>query len=243
MSIHFRRRSATSRHACVRRTIPGMQIENSFAVKAAPDRVYEFLLDVNNVVSCVPGAELSEVVDPNTFKGKVRIKVGPVTVNYNGTATDHLARRGDAHGDPRGGRARDHRLRHRAGDDDHGGRRRRRQLEGDARPLTSPWSGGSPSSAAGSWRTSRVTWWDRPRSASSRSSRRRTRRGAGRHDRRDRAPERAHASSPPDPRRCGRISPDRRAAGRHPHPPRSTRWRSGAPWQRSGSAGSRCGRR
>jgi uncharacterized protein len=63
-----------------------MQIENSFAVKAAPDRVYEFLLDVNNVVHCVPGAELSEVVDPNTFKGKVRIKVGPVTVSYNGTA-------------------------------------------------------------------------------------------------------------------------------------------------------------
>jgi len=63
-----------------------VQIENSFAVKAPPDRVYEFLLDVNNVVSCVPGAELSEVVDPNTFKGKVRIKVGPVTVSYNGTA-------------------------------------------------------------------------------------------------------------------------------------------------------------
>jgi hypothetical protein len=63
-----------------------MQITNSFAVKATPDVVYEFLLDVNNVVSCVPGAELSEVVDPNTFKGKVRIKVGPVTVSYNGTA-------------------------------------------------------------------------------------------------------------------------------------------------------------
>ena len=66
--------------------MPGMQITNSFAVKASPDVVYEFLLDVNNVVSCVPGAELSEVVDPNTFKGKVRIKVGPVTVSYNGTA-------------------------------------------------------------------------------------------------------------------------------------------------------------
>jgi uncharacterized protein len=66
--------------------MPGMEITNSFAVKADPDRVYEFLLDVNNVVSCVPGAELSEVVDPNTFKGKVRIKVGPVTVSYNGTA-------------------------------------------------------------------------------------------------------------------------------------------------------------
>jgi uncharacterized protein len=34
----------------------------------------------------VPGAELSEVVDPNTFKGKVKIKVGPVTVAYAGTA-------------------------------------------------------------------------------------------------------------------------------------------------------------
>ncbi|HVC05549.1 MAG TPA: SRPBCC family protein [Candidatus Acidoferrales bacterium] len=63
-----------------------MEITNSFAVKAPPDVVYAFLLDVNNVVGCVPGAELSEVVDPDTFKGKVRIKVGPVTVSYNGTA-------------------------------------------------------------------------------------------------------------------------------------------------------------
>jgi len=63
-----------------------MQIENSFAVGAPPDRVYQFLLDVNQVVGCMPGAELSEVVDPTTFKGKVKIKVGPITVAYNGTA-------------------------------------------------------------------------------------------------------------------------------------------------------------
>lgn len=63
-----------------------MQIENAFEVSAPPDRVYEFLLDVNRVVGCVPGAELSEVVDPNTFKGRVKIKVGPVTVAYAGTA-------------------------------------------------------------------------------------------------------------------------------------------------------------
>jgi len=61
-------------------------IENSFEVGAPPDAVYAFLLDVNRVVACVPGAELSEVVDPNTFKGKVKIKVGPVTVAYAGTA-------------------------------------------------------------------------------------------------------------------------------------------------------------
>lgn len=63
-----------------------MEIENAFTVNAPPDRVYDFLLEVNNVVACVPGAELSEVVDADTFKGKVRIKVGPVTVSYNGTA-------------------------------------------------------------------------------------------------------------------------------------------------------------
>jgi carbon monoxide dehydrogenase subunit G len=63
-----------------------MQLENSFQVGAPPDRVFAYLLDVNKIVGCVPGAELSEVVDPTTFKGKVKIKVGPITVAYSGTA-------------------------------------------------------------------------------------------------------------------------------------------------------------
>src|SRR5438132_10702513 len=74
-----------------------VQIENMFDVAAPPDRVYAFLLDVNQVVHCMPGAELGEVVDPETFKGRVRIKVGPITVAYNGTARisekDDAARR------------------------------------------------------------------------------------------------------------------------------------------------------
>jgi carbon monoxide dehydrogenase subunit G len=63
-----------------------MQIENQFPVAAPPDTVFAFLVDINRVVGCMPGAELSEVVDPTTFKGKVKIKVGPITVAYNGTA-------------------------------------------------------------------------------------------------------------------------------------------------------------
>jgi carbon monoxide dehydrogenase subunit G len=63
-----------------------MQLENSFTVGAPPDKVFAYLIDVNKVVGCVPGAELSEVVDPTTFKGKVKIKVGPITVAYSGTA-------------------------------------------------------------------------------------------------------------------------------------------------------------
>jgi uncharacterized protein len=71
-----------------------MQLENSFTVGAPPDRVFAYLLDVNKIVGCVPGAELSEVVDPTTFKGKVKIKVGPITVAYSGTA--RIADRDDA---------------------------------------------------------------------------------------------------------------------------------------------------
>src|SRR4029077_18662116 len=71
-----------------------MQLENSFNVNAPPDRVFAYLLDVNKVVGCVPGAELSEVVDPTTFKGKVKVKVGPITVAYSGTA--RIADRDDA---------------------------------------------------------------------------------------------------------------------------------------------------
>jgi uncharacterized protein len=71
-----------------------MQLENSFQVGAPPDRVFDYLLDINKVVGCVPGAELSEVVDPTTFKGKVKVKVGPITVAYNGTA--RISDRSDA---------------------------------------------------------------------------------------------------------------------------------------------------
>lgn len=63
-----------------------MQLENSFQVNAPPDKVFAYLLDVNKVVGCVPGAELTEVVDESTFKGKVKVKVGPITVAYSGTA-------------------------------------------------------------------------------------------------------------------------------------------------------------
>jgi len=71
-----------------------VQIDNAFDVKASPDRVYTFLLDPNKVVSVVPGAELVEQLDAQTFKGKVKVKVGPVTVAYEGLA--RIAERDDA---------------------------------------------------------------------------------------------------------------------------------------------------
>ena len=64
-----------------------MKINSSFNVDAPPDKVFAYLLDVNKVVSCVPGAELTAVVDSKTFKGKMKMKLGAVQLTYQGTAT------------------------------------------------------------------------------------------------------------------------------------------------------------
>jgi carbon monoxide dehydrogenase subunit G len=64
-----------------------MQIATSFTVDAPPDEVFAYMLDVDKIVRCLPGAELVEVVDAHTFKGKLTMKVGAVKVAYAGTAT------------------------------------------------------------------------------------------------------------------------------------------------------------
>lgn len=63
-----------------------MKIENSFTVDATPDRVFAYLLDLDQVVGCIPGATLEEVVDSKTFRGTLKVKVGPVQMTYRGTA-------------------------------------------------------------------------------------------------------------------------------------------------------------
>jgi carbon monoxide dehydrogenase subunit G len=62
-----------------------MRIENEFEVKAPLDRVWAYLLDVEKIAPCAPGAELTEVVDDRTWKGKVTVKVGPVGLSFAGT--------------------------------------------------------------------------------------------------------------------------------------------------------------
>jgi len=75
----------------------GTRIEERFTVQAPPQAVWEFLVDPRRVVTCLPGAALTEVVDERTFRGTVKVKVGPVTVSYQGKvvmgARDDAARR------------------------------------------------------------------------------------------------------------------------------------------------------
>lgn len=61
-----------------------MHIENSFEVDAPIDRVWAYMLDVERVVPCMPGAELTETIDDSHWKGKVTIKLGPVSLSFAG---------------------------------------------------------------------------------------------------------------------------------------------------------------
>ncbi len=63
-----------------------MDLKNSFDVPLPPDRTWKVLLDIERIAPCMPGAELVEVVDPQTYKGKVSVRLGPVALSFNGIA-------------------------------------------------------------------------------------------------------------------------------------------------------------
>lgn len=65
----------------------GMIIENEFTVPASADKVMTYLLDVEKVAKCLPGAVLTQIVDAQTYKGEMKIKMGPLDLTFAGTVT------------------------------------------------------------------------------------------------------------------------------------------------------------
>jgi carbon monoxide dehydrogenase subunit G len=66
-----------------------MRIENSFTLPEPPERLWATLLDVEAIVPCMPGAELTEVVDDRTWKGTLHAAFGPVSMSFAGTVSMH----------------------------------------------------------------------------------------------------------------------------------------------------------
>lgn len=60
-----------------------MQLEHEFTVPVPVDEAWAVLLDVERVAPCMPGATL-ESFTGDEFTGKVKVKVGPITVTYGG---------------------------------------------------------------------------------------------------------------------------------------------------------------
>jgi carbon monoxide dehydrogenase subunit G len=64
-----------------------MILHNEFSVAADIDSVWRQLLDMEGVASCLPGATITATEKPNVYDGSMRLKVGPMRVEYRGTAT------------------------------------------------------------------------------------------------------------------------------------------------------------
>jgi uncharacterized protein len=62
------------------------KIEERFEVKAPVERVWNYLIDPQRVVQCLPGAELLEQQDERSFLGAIKVKVGPLSMSYKGQA-------------------------------------------------------------------------------------------------------------------------------------------------------------
>lgn len=73
-----------------------MLIENSFRVPVPIEQAWRTLLDVPRIAPCLPGATLEES-EGTTYRGRVKVKVGPIQLAYKGEATiaeqDEAARR------------------------------------------------------------------------------------------------------------------------------------------------------
>ncbi len=62
-----------------------MELVNEFKVPVSVDQAWQVLTDVERVAPCIPGAQLLSV-DGDDFTGVVKVKVGPITVQYKGKA-------------------------------------------------------------------------------------------------------------------------------------------------------------
>src|SRR2546425_12577118 len=61
-----------------------MVITTRFELAAPVDAAWGYLLDVEKIAHCVPGASLTGVIDDKTYAGKIEIKLGPIAVSYKG---------------------------------------------------------------------------------------------------------------------------------------------------------------
>jgi carbon monoxide dehydrogenase subunit G len=61
-----------------------MEINNNFEVPLPPPDAWKVLMDIPRIAPCMPGAELTGVVDKDTYNGKVSVKLGPVALTFAG---------------------------------------------------------------------------------------------------------------------------------------------------------------
>jgi carbon monoxide dehydrogenase subunit G len=62
-----------------------MELSNQFRVSVPVEEAWSVLTDIERIAPCMPGAELQEV-EGDEYRGIVKVKVGPITAQYRGSA-------------------------------------------------------------------------------------------------------------------------------------------------------------
>jgi uncharacterized protein len=70
-----------------------IRIEKTFQVPETLETVWKFIRDPRKVANCLPGAQITETVDDRTFKGVIKVQVGPSVTDYKGQV--HIERLDD----------------------------------------------------------------------------------------------------------------------------------------------------
>lgn len=64
-----------------------MLIQERFQIRAPIKEVWDFLLNLKEMAPCIPGVEKVEAIDPKTYTGVLKVKVGPISARFSGKAT------------------------------------------------------------------------------------------------------------------------------------------------------------
>lgn len=62
-----------------------MILSNEFTVGESIEQTWQALMDVERVAACLPGARIEPVGEDGSYRGALKLKVGPVTMAYEGT--------------------------------------------------------------------------------------------------------------------------------------------------------------
>src|SRR6187455_1285396 len=64
-----------------------MEFDNAFEVPLPPAQAWPVLMNVQGIAPCMPGAQLTEVVDDKSYKGNIAVRLGPVALTFAGLVT------------------------------------------------------------------------------------------------------------------------------------------------------------
>jgi carbon monoxide dehydrogenase subunit G len=64
-----------------------VEFDNFFEVPLPPAEAWTVLMDIRRVAPCMPGAELTDVLDDRTYKGRIAVRLGPVALTFAGAVS------------------------------------------------------------------------------------------------------------------------------------------------------------